>query len=86
MAQMPIETPDDLFAFAQVNRIPGGILMFTRDVGSLALGQHATFYNERQLRRLAGGDRVQATPLWGPVDAKRIERIAKSKPYAVVTL
>ena len=86
MADTSMTTTEELFSFAQTNHIPGGMLMFAKDLGALEMGQVATFYNERQLRRLAAGEHVQATPLHGPLSRERVARIAKNKPYAVVRL
>ena len=81
----PIETTDQLFDFAQRAHFPG-TLMFTAEVGGLHPGQSAELMNERQLRRRAGGERVQAKCVNGPVTAERMAKMAKGHPFAIVRL
>ena len=79
----PIETAEQLFEFAQHAHLPGA-LMFTAEVGGLGLNQSAELMNERQLRRRAGGERMQAKLVRGPVDSMRMSKLAKSHPFALV--
>lgn len=82
----PIDTPDKLFAFAANNHLTGGTLMFTAEIGGLLPGQSAKLMNERQLRRYAAGERPQMKDVHGPIDAEKMAKLAKSRPFALVRL
>ena len=82
----PIDTQDKLFEFAANNHLTGGTLMFTAEIGGLLPGQRAQLMNERQLRRYAAGEHPQIKDLRGPIDEKRMAKLAKSRPFALVKL
>lgn len=80
----PLETTEELFAFAANNHLPG-TLMFSREIGALLPGDTVTLFNDRQLRRFAAGERVQGKLLRGPIPAETVAKAAKARPYALLS-